>query len=250
VTPSLDAHGFTLAYEERGEGAPVLLVHGMGCDRSVWRDVPVKGRSILYDRRAYGESGAPEPYGATSVEEKAEDAASLLGEPTFVVGHSFGALVALDLMRRRPELVSGALVAEPPLLWLVESGSEAMGELREAVESGAREAGAAGAVSACMTVLAGPGWEEILGAERADASKAHARGLLADLAGTANWTATGRELRALAQPVTVLSGSRTPEPHGAAARALAELLPNASFEQIDSGWLGPAERPEAFAAPR
>ena len=246
MSPALDAHGFSLAYEERGEGAPVLLVHGTGLDRHLWDDVPVEGRAIAYDRRAHGESGAPEPYTATSVEEQAEDAALLLSEPGVVVGHSLGALVALDLMRRRPELVTRAVVVEPPLLWLVEGGSEAVAELREAVEEGAREGGPAGAVSAFMTLLAGPRWEELLGPERAEASKAHPRGLLADLAGTANWTATRRELKAIAHPVRVLSGSRTPAPYGAAARALAELLPNAEFEELDAGWLSPLEQPEAL----
>ena len=213
MTPALEAHGFSLAYEERGEGPTTLFVHGIGCDRHVWRDVHFEGRAVVYDRRAYGESGAPEPYGATSVEEQAEDAVQLLGEPAVVVGHSLGALVALDLMRRRPELVTSAVVAEPPLLWLLEGGSEGVAELREAVEEGARTEGAAGAVSACMAVLAGPGWEQILGPERAEASKAHARGLLADLAGTANWTATRRELKAIPHPVRVCRcGATAPPP--------------------------------------
>jgi pimeloyl-ACP methyl ester carboxylesterase len=208
-------------------------------------------RSIAYDRRAYGDSGAPEPYGATSVEEQAEDATLLLerlgAAPAFVVGHSFGALVALDLLRRRPDLVSGAVAIEPPLLWLVEGGSEVFGALREAVADGARDAGPPGAVDAYLATMAGDGWHARLGPERTAAARERVQAFAADLAGTANWTVTRRELRAIEAPVTVVSGTRSPAPYREAARALADLLPEARLDEPDCGWLTPVEAADQLA---
>ena len=81
--PTVEGAGVPLHYDERGEGPPVLLVHGLGSDGAAMAPVAeaVAGsgaRAIAYDRRGYGSSGAPEPYQGTTVEEQAEDAAALL----------------------------------------------------------------------------------------------------------------------------------------------------------------------------
>ncbi|MEA2431398.1 MAG: hypothetical protein QOI19_1871, partial [Thermoleophilaceae bacterium] len=36
--PTVEAGGVELAYEERGEGAAVVLVHGTATARTVWRE--------------------------------------------------------------------------------------------------------------------------------------------------------------------------------------------------------------------
>ena len=71
-----------LHYEERGEGAPILCIHGAGSSALVWADAAEKlagiGRVIAYDRRGCARSERPEPYERTSVTEHADDAAALL----------------------------------------------------------------------------------------------------------------------------------------------------------------------------
>src|SRR5205807_9382492 len=133
--------------EDAGTGPAVVLVHGIACDRSVWREAvaELEGRTIVYDRRGYGGSGAPEPYGGTTVGEQADDLAELIDRldaaPAVLCGHHLGALACLDLVLRRPELARAAVLVEPPVLWLVPDGSDAVSELREAVERGARDGG-------------------------------------------------------------------------------------------------------------
>src|SRR3954454_21425110 len=105
--PMVDGAGVPLSYEEAGSGPVVLLVHGMGTGRSAWTATGAAGslardaRVIAYDRRGYGESGAPEPYTRTTVSEQAEDAAALLatlGVSSVVAwGADLGALIVLDL---------------------------------------------------------------------------------------------------------------------------------------------------------
>ena len=93
----------------------MVLVHGIAGDRSVWRELAelLDSRTIAYDRRAYGESGAPEPYGGTTVGEHADDLASLVAAteaaPAVLCGHGFGALVCLDVMLRFPDLTPDKL---------------------------------------------------------------------------------------------------------------------------------------------
>src|SRR3954451_7447628 len=104
--PVVEGAGVPLRYAERGTGEAVLLIHGMGADAQALQDLgdalAGEARVVAYDRRGYGGSGAPEPYGGTTVEEQAEDAAALLraldAAPATVAGEGFGALVALDLL--------------------------------------------------------------------------------------------------------------------------------------------------------
>src|SRR4051812_11814540 len=111
--PTVEGAGVLLHYTERGQGPAVLLVHGLASDARAMAPVADAiaasgARAIAYDRRGYGESGAPEPYGGPSVEEQAEDAAALLraidAAPAVVAGDDFGALVALDLVKRHGAL--------------------------------------------------------------------------------------------------------------------------------------------------
>jgi pimeloyl-ACP methyl ester carboxylesterase len=99
-----------------------VLVHSSWADRRGWNPlVPVLSdgfRILSYDRRGHGES-APLP-GMRSVAWEADELAELLIStdhfPSHVVGVSYGAAVALSLAVRRPELVRGMVVHEPPLV--------------------------------------------------------------------------------------------------------------------------------------
>src|SRR3954468_22685893 len=118
MASTAEGAGVALAYEIDGAGTPVLLIHDIASDR--FGPPLVDGaRSIRYDRRGYGGSGAPEPYVGTTVMEQAEDAAALLGalegSAAVVAGIGFGALIALDLAIRHGALVRAVVAADPPL---------------------------------------------------------------------------------------------------------------------------------------
>jgi pimeloyl-ACP methyl ester carboxylesterase len=258
---TVEAGGVELAYEESGSGsgAPVVLVHGTATARTIWREtiaalaVPEPPRAIAYDRRAYGDSGAPEPYGGTTVGEQADDLADLIerlnASPATVAGHELGALACLDLAVRRPELVSRAVLIEPPLLWLVAAGTDAVGDLREAVASAARDRGAAGAVRAYLEAVGGPEAADLLGAERMEAAERSPRAFAADLAAAASWAGGRRELQALADiPVVIVSGARSSAVRREAAEALAAMIPDADLRTLDSGHFAHLEQPSEVAA--
>ncbi|HWV87348.1 MAG TPA: alpha/beta fold hydrolase, partial [Capillimicrobium sp.] len=140
--PTVEGAGVELAYEERGAGPPVLLVHGMGEDRRAWAGVAealeAGARAIAYDRRGYGDSGAPEPYQATSVAEQTEDAAALLSaldaRPAVACGVDLGALVVIDLLLRHPGAVRAAVLVDPAAFPLVPDANEALAAERALLE--------------------------------------------------------------------------------------------------------------------
>ena len=257
MTPAtVEAGGVALAYEERGAGPAAVLVHGTATARTVWREtVDALGdgvRSIAYDRRAYGDSGAPEPYGGTTVGEQADDLAELIdaldAAPAMVFGHELGALAALDLVVRRPELARGAVLIEPPMLWLVPDGTDAVGDLREAVAVGAREHGAAGAVRAYLEAVGGPDVEALLGPGRMEAALASPRAFAADLAAAASWSAGRREIRSIETPIALVTGIRSSSVRRDATQALAELLPSSRTVELESGHFAQLEMPRELAA--
>jgi pimeloyl-ACP methyl ester carboxylesterase len=256
VTPArVEAGGVELAVDDRGDGPPVVFVHGIAAGRSTWREtIDVLGdevRAIAYDRRAYGDSGAPEPYAGTTVGEQADDLAALIqaldAAPAVLVGHGLGAMVALETLLRFGPLARAAVLIDPPVLWLSPRGPEVVGDLRDVIERGARDGGPSGAVEAYLELVAGPGALELYGPARADAARAATRAFAADLSAGPSWSATRRELRGIDAPIALVSGSRSSAVDREVAAALAELLPAARRVEVDAGHLAQLEAPEAIA---
>lgn len=250
------AGGVELAYEEAGQGPPVLLVHGTALTRLCWRETVAElggaVRAIAYDRRGYGDSDAPEPYTGTTIEEQAEDAAALVGAldaaPAVVCGHSAGGIVALDLLLRHAGAVRAAVIVEPPLLALSPSGAETLGRIREAVEEAARDRGPAAAVEALVAADDGPRLLEAIGVERAEAVRSSSLAAFADFAAATTWELRLRELRALTTPVLVLRGSRSTPVYREVAAEVAALVGSAELRELDAGHAAPLEDPAGLAA--
>jgi pimeloyl-ACP methyl ester carboxylesterase len=114
------AWGRVLDVEQRGQGPPVLLIHGTGSTSDFWGEAAdrLAERCIVvtYDRRGIGRS-ANRPTGHHDAH--AEDAAEVIHRlgmgPMTVVGWSMGGIVALCLAHKRPELVRNLVLQEPPL---------------------------------------------------------------------------------------------------------------------------------------
>jgi pimeloyl-ACP methyl ester carboxylesterase len=227
MSPSVEVAGVEIAYYERGEGRAVVAIHGLASGGGAWNALADalagEARVIAYDRRGYGGSGAPETYGATTVEEQAQDAAALIeavgAAPALVVGDGFGALVALDLLKRRRDLVDGAVLSDPPLFAFVPLGAEELAGQRLLLEEALRDGGPEAAVEAWLG-----GRVEGDALERA--RRAH-RAFFADFAGLTSWPITRRELRAIDASALVVTGPHSPPHVVAAADSLAGLLPSA-----------------------
>ncbi|MFA8384648.1 MAG: alpha/beta fold hydrolase [Pelagibaca sp.] len=100
-----------LAAIEAGSGARIVLLHGVGLRAEAWnRQIDVLAGSYhvtAFDMPGHGESAVrPE---MTSVSDYADAVLGDLTEPALVVGHSMGAMIALDLASRAPELVRGVV---------------------------------------------------------------------------------------------------------------------------------------------
>jgi 3-oxoadipate enol-lactonase len=132
-----DNDGVRLAYEEHGDGDPILFVHGLGYDRLGWGPLPElladDFRVITFDNRGVGDSDVPE--GPYAVPQMAADAVAVLDatgvESAHVFGASLGGFIAQELALSYPErvrklvLASTAPGSQPPCYPMPERGLEA-----------------------------------------------------------------------------------------------------------------------------
>lgn len=128
----LDRKGIRLHYlewaPETGDGAgpAVLLLHGLSSNARYWERVARRlgsRRLVALDQRGHGLSGRPpnlppEPDGY-AMPALLEDAAFVISEldmgKPVVVGHSWGATVALELVGTRQGLASGLVFIDGPV---------------------------------------------------------------------------------------------------------------------------------------
>jgi pimeloyl-ACP methyl ester carboxylesterase len=100
----------------------VVLLHGTGSNSQMWekhaRFLASKGhRSFLIDLRGHGQSlNLPESCGLLQHEEDILETMKDAGVefPAYFVGHSLGAIIAVSLASKRPELVKGIFAASLP----------------------------------------------------------------------------------------------------------------------------------------
>lgn len=247
-------------------GGTVLCLHETGATSSSWRTLAgalakerFAAELIAFDRRGWGRSSAPQPYIRTTVAEQAQDAALVLEglgvERAVICGAGLGAVAALDLALREPQLVASAVLIEPPLLALVEGATEGLSadaeRLRKAFEEQHSQAGEAGVESwpegeagsqsgdrlsvVAELFLAGelpflaPGSGRIKAREGGDGREAARRSgtLFAELGAVPAWTLPFQPLAETTTPIAIVTGEETPAPMQSAAQALASHAPNA-----------------------
>jgi pimeloyl-ACP methyl ester carboxylesterase len=102
-----------------GQGEDVVMIHGLGANLAFWymgiaREIASRFRVITYDLRGHGRSRMHESgYTLTSMGDDLHALLDHLGVTrTHIVGHSFGARVALAYAIRRPERVASLTVAD------------------------------------------------------------------------------------------------------------------------------------------
>jgi pimeloyl-ACP methyl ester carboxylesterase len=115
------AHGGRVHFAERGEprdgAAPTLLVHGAGASSAIWMMAMARlaraGRVVAIDLPGHGPSPLPED-GALSLAAYRDAvgmlAATLCLGPSVLVGHSMGALVAIEAALAWPDKVRGLVL--------------------------------------------------------------------------------------------------------------------------------------------
>jgi pimeloyl-ACP methyl ester carboxylesterase len=246
--PTLPARGVELVWfehaeSERGEGNPVVLVHETATGAVAWeplaREIARGARAIAYDRRGWGDSTAPDGYRRTTIEEQSEDTAVLIeavaGGPATVAGAGIGAVIALDLLLRRPELVARAVLIEPPLLALLPDATELLAQDAAAIEAAVADGGldtAAGVYLSGGLAALGAGAGR-LPATLTAGGRERPRMVFAEIGAPIAWSVPLLRFAAAERPSTIVTSPSTPHLLREAGRALAARLAGADEATVD-----------------
>ena len=110
--------GTPIAYERRGHGPPLVMVHGTTVDHTRWGGVVSKLAEhftlLMVDRRGRGESGDGPVY---DIEREFEDVVAVLEStdaPACLLAHSYGAICSLEASRLTAR-IGKMVLYEPPL---------------------------------------------------------------------------------------------------------------------------------------
>ncbi len=252
----IEVNGTTLAYDKSGDGQPILFIHGMCGDASVWADQmrrlsPHFG-CIAYDRRGHSRS----PLGQITqrtVELHADDAAELITAlglaPCILVGSSGGARVAVDVVRRYPHLLKGAVLSEPPLLSLDPDGStEFVARIKPPIDEAVAHGRPRAAVDAFFEIVCPGLWEMLEEPRRDRPYRANVDELFGDLS-MPPYQISRADLAQIRVPCLMVRGSESEPLLRTITGILAEVIPGAQLVELqDSGHVTYAEKPGEFAA--
>lgn len=241
--------GISLSFDRIGSGPPLVLVHGSFSDhRSNWGQVMplLAERFTVYAvaRRGRGDTTATEGH---SVEDEATDIAALIesiGEQVFLLGHSYGAQVALAAAVRLPGRVRKLVLYEPP--WPDTVSEEGLQRLEELARAGDWDAFATFFFRSELDVPAEV-LEEMRASEDWSAITADAEATLHDVRAMCRYDFNADRFHDLRLPVLLQVGTESPR-ENFVTDALAEALPEVSIDELDGqAHEGMQTAPELYA---
>ena len=246
--------GTAIAFDKTGQGPAIILVGGALSARSAAAPLALllaaRFTVFAYDRRGRGDSGDTAPY---AVECEVEDIDALIkeaGGTAFVLGHSSGAVLALEAAARGLAITRLALF-EPP--FIVDDSrppvpNDYVAQVNELVSAGRR----GDAVEFFMTQAVGvpddlvaqmrgmPMWAAM---EKVAHTLAYDGKIMGD--NMAGHSLQANQWASVTIPTLVMDGGASPVWMRNAARALADILPHAQYHTVEGQMHDVA--PEALA---
>jgi pimeloyl-ACP methyl ester carboxylesterase len=242
-----------LEYWDEGDGLPIVFIHGVATAGDLWvadlADLARDARLIVYNRRGYGRSSASPRDWREHAPDVIQLVEMLSAYPAMLIGYSGGAMIALDVVLRRPDLVSKLILLDPAfnlkrcltlgllrtlatVRWLRRLGRD-----RRAAECWLRY------VSSYST--GGSAFESKASATRRAQLLANAPGVFADLDSSGGSIDEDR-LRDVTAPVTIIDGKLSPSFLRRSAERLKHLLPQARAISVEKSghWLALDARAE------
>jgi pimeloyl-ACP methyl ester carboxylesterase len=242
---------------EMGAGETVLMLHGSLASKGQWRALAERladrHRVVAVDLHGYGDNPLPRfrqrhTFGnevALVLRRLRESCRP--GGPMHVVGHSFGAGVALALAREAPRLVASLALYEPPCFPLLPAcGADYRNarDVGERVSRGVAEGRPGEALRAFLDYWGGAGSYEALSPDARAVLTGRVGKAALDFDAVFNAPAQADAWTCIEAPVLLMRGRRSPPEVRSAIGKLAELLPLARLEEMAGDHLMPLRDPQ------
>lgn len=243
-------HGITLQYVEEGTGTPLIFVHGSLTDYGYWKKqvetFSQHYRAIAYSRRYNFPNVNPARSGYSAIVDANDLVAFIkklgLGKVD-IIGHSYGALTALFLAQKHPELVRKLVLADPPavsLLTHLPAGQAKLGDatfadiqrrmvapMKVAFRHGDRDAGVAIFIDYVFDDA--HAWQRMPESDRQDTLRNAREWDIMMTTGQLFPAIEPDAIRKIKVPVLIMSGAKTYPFLTLIDRELARLLPNNQY---------------------
>ncbi len=239
--------GQAIGYEQAGGGEtiPIVFLHGVGSDKSVWRPqlqfFSASRRAIAFDYPGYGESD-PAPAGTTRDDYASAVNAAMeaLGvERAHICGLSLGGVVAIALHHAHPQrcaslILADTFAAHPSGAAIYDRSMAASSDLRAMAEA---------RVDVLLGQPADPRVRHEVVETMARIDPAAYR-----IGAEAVWLADQNDRAASIEvPTLVICGTEDKVTPPELSHALAATVPNARIEMIvGAGHIGNLEKPQTF----
>jgi 3-oxoadipate enol-lactonase len=251
----LRASQTTIAYEDRGTGPVVILLHAFPLDSGMWRlqvdDLASDHRVIAPDFPGFGKSAVS---AGLTVDSAADVVAELLdhlgiNERIVVGGVSMGGYVALAFARLYPQRLGALILADTK----ADPDDETARAGRDRLIQLAGEKGVKAVVEQLLPKLLGPTTvaqrSEVVEKVRAIAEKQSVEGIVAALKALRERPDAGPGLAHIAVPALVIVGEEDAITPPEKAKQLAETIPNARLAHVPrAGHLANLENHSTFNA--
>ena len=245
--PHIPAGDLNVFYLEKGEGTPVVFVHGNWTTSTEWEPVlerlPAGVRGLAPDVRGRGQTTGPD--NTYTMPELAADLRAFvdaLGLDTFhLVSHSLGSAIALQFALESPERLRTLTVLAPgwvdgmPAAYNVPAAQQALHDDPALFAQALR--------FQMPTLPDGDLWQRLV----AEGHQQRVSATLANLPALLDWQ-PGEALRAITVPTLVLSGAQDALTGGANAERAAAVLNTSSVVIEGVGHSPNVEAPDRFMA--
>lgn len=245
-------------HREAGNGPTVLCLHANASHSGQWRGLADRladrFRVLAVDSYGSGRTADWPSDRTITLADEVDLVAPLIdaaSPPAYLVGHSYGAAVAVKAALRHPEQFGALVLYEPTLFALVDRLSAPPNDVEgiRAAVAGAAEAldrddSDAAARFFIDFWMGGGSWDR-MPAERKPPMAQSIRNVRRWAHALMTEPLTLADLRALTMPVLVLAGGRSPRSSLAVAELLMETLPNVQRADFPAlGHMAPVTHPE------
>jgi pimeloyl-ACP methyl ester carboxylesterase len=256
-------NGVTLVFQEQGEGAPVVFIHGCCTDYRVWdaqrQAISPHYRFIGLNLRYHGTAPWPDDGSKYSLQTHADDIAAFIRGlnvgPVDLVGWSYSGPIVMLVTMQHPELVHSLIIHEPGSVAFVTDPAKLKlaGEDRQAMLAPAISAAKAGdAAGAARLVPIGVNHQP----DFWDTATSNTRSMFADNARTIRLAFTTAplppaitcdQLRQIKIPALITLGGDTGSLYRIAAEGAAGCIPGAQLVAIQGArHLAIIQQPDIF----
>lgn len=242
-----------LAWEEAGQGIPLVLLHAFPVNRALWarqrEELASRYRVITPDFRGHGESSVPDE--DSSMERLAEDVRGLLDElglrRVVLGGLSMGGYVSFAFYRRYPERVVALILADTRADADSEEGRRGRAELAAVAE----KEGSAAVAERLLPKLLGASTHarqpQVVEAARKMIQSTSPAGIVRALAGMAARPDSSALLPLIQCPTLIVVGEEDTLTPPSESEAMAAAIPGARLEKlVGAGHLSNLEQPIPF----